>query len=296
MKLVSGSSNPQLASKIAKHLDIELIPTEISKFSNDEKRVWIQGSVAGDNVCLVQSHNLPVDENIVETLLLIDALERAGARHVSLVIPWLGYSLQDKVFRNGEPISAKVIADMISNSYVKRVILLDLHNSSIPGFFSIPTHHLLALQPFVNYARSNYDLMNAVVVSPDFGGLKRARTFAETLELELMNIDKQRVDGKVMTRGISGDVSGKICLIYDDVINSGGTVVEVAKLLKEKGAKEVHFLVTHALFAGEGLAKMADKNIDSVVITNSVHHENLPDKIKTADISGILADSLKTWI
>lgn len=298
MKLISGSSNLPLATKIAQYLDIEMVDLEITKFSNGEKRVWIKDHIAGENICFVQSFDQPVDENVVETLLITDALERAGARHVNFIIPWMGYSLQDKVFRDGEPIAARVIANIISNSYVKRVSLLDLHNSSIPGFFSIPTHHILALKPFTKYVETNFDLNEAIVVSPDFGGLKRARTFAETLSLELENIDKHRDlhTGKVTPKGLSGEVKDKICLIYDDVINTGGTVVETAKFLKEKGAKEVHFLVTHGLFAKNGLEKMADDSIDSVVITNSVYHDNLPNKIKIVDVAPVLGESIRTWI
>ncbi|MDH5533851.1 MAG: ribose-phosphate pyrophosphokinase [Candidatus Pacebacteria bacterium] len=298
MKLISGSSNLPLATKIAQYLNIETIDLEISKFANGEKRVWIKDDIAGENICLVQSFDQPVDENIVETLLLIDALERAGARHINFIIPWMGYSLQDKVFRDGEPIAARVIANIISNTYIKRVSLLDLHNSSIPGFFSIPTHHILALKPFTKYVQDNFNLSAAVIVSPDFGGLKRARTFADTLSLELENIDKHRdlYTGKVTPKGLSGDVKDKVCIIYDDVINTGGTVVETAKFLKEKGAREVHFLITHGLFAGDGLAKMNDESIDSVVITNSVHHENLPDKIKIVDVAPVLGESIRAWI
>jgi ribose-phosphate pyrophosphokinase len=298
MKLISGSSNLPLATGIANYLDIEMVDIEITKFSNGEKRVWIKNDVAGENICFIQSFDRPVDENIIESLLIIDALERAGVKHINFIIPWMGYSLQDKVFRDGEPIAAKVIANVISNTYVKRVSLLDLHNSSIPGFFSIPTHHILALKPFAQYVESNFDLGEAVVVSPDFGGLKRARIFADTLSLELENIDKHRdlYTGKVTPKGLSGDVKDKICLIYDDVINTGGTVVETAKFLKEKGAKEVHFLVTHGLFAGEGLDLMNDDSIDSVVITNSVHHDNLPEKIKVIDVAPVLGESIKTWI
>ena len=298
MKLLSGSSNLPLATKIAKNLNIDMLNVEITKFDNGEKRVWIKNDIAGENICLIQSFDQPVDENIIEILLLIDALERAGARHINFIIPWMGYSLQDKVFRDGEPIAARVIANIISNTYVKRVTLLDLHNSSIPGFFSIPTHHILALKPFTEYVQDNFNLSEAVVVSPDFGGLKRARTFADTLSLELENIDKHRdlYTGKVTPKGLSGDVTGKICLIYDDVINTGGTVVETAKFLKEKGAKEVHFLVTHGLFAGDGLEKMTDESIDSVVITNSVQHDDLPEKINIVDVTPILSQAIKAWI
>lgn len=298
MKLISGSSNLPLATKIANYLNIEIVDIEITKFDNGEKRIWIKDRIEGEDICLVQSFDKPVDENIIETLLIIDALERAGVKHINFIIPWMGYSLQDKVFRDGEPIAAKVIANMISNTYVKRVSLLDLHNSSIPGFFSIPTNHILALKPFAQYVENNFDLDEAIIVSPDFGGLKRAHTFADTLSLELENIDKHRdlYTGKVTPKGISGDVKDKVCLIYDDVINTGGTVVETAKFLKNKGAKEVHFLITHGLFAGKGLEKMMDENIDSVVITNSVHHKDLPQKIKVIDVAPVLGESIKAWI
>lgn len=298
MKLISGTSNLPLAQKIADQLGSPLIDIEISKFANGEKRVWIKDKIAGENVSLVQSFNIPVDENIIETLLIIDALERAGARNINLIIPWLGYSLQDKVFRDGEPIAARVVADLLSNSHAKRAVLLDLHNSSIPGFFSIPTQHQLVLSAFAEYVKESFNQTETIIVSPDFGGLKRARTFAELLGLDLENIDKHRdlTTGKVTPKGVTGDVEGKICIIYDDVINTGGTVVEVAKFLKEKGAKEVHFLVTHGLFAGDGLIKMEDSSIDSVVITNSIHHLNLPPKIRVIDVSKLLADSVKTWV
>lgn len=298
MKLISGSSNKPLAEKIAKSLGIELVDVELSKFSNDEKQVLINDSLHGENVCLVQSFSNPVDENIIEFLLITDALERMGVRHVSLVLPWMGYSLQDKVFSPGNPISAKVVADLISNSYVKRTFLLELHNTSIPGFFSSPAHHNSAIDLFVNYAKENFDSENLVVVSPDFGGLKRARIFADKLGLELENIDKKRdlKTGEVTPLGISGDVKDKACLIYDDVINTGGTVVETAKYLKKAGATEVHFLVTHGLFAGKGLELMEEKSIDSVVITNSIYHPSLPKKIKVIDCSSLFAKNLKKWL
>ena len=170
MNIISGSSNLELAKSITADLNqkiptqnSQLIQVEITKFPNDEKRVWIkdENKVRGQKICIVQSFSKPVDENLIETLLIIDALERLGAREVSLVIPWMGYSLQDKVFREGESIAAKVVADMISNSFVSRVFLLDLHNPSIPGFFSVPTYHLSAGNLFVNYLKTNNLLDNA---------------------------------------------------------------------------------------------------------------------------------------
>ena len=210
----------------------------------------------------------------------------------------MGYSLQDKVFTNGSPISAKVVADLISNSDVKRIFLLDLHNTSIPGFFSTPAHHNTAMKIFVNYAKKHFVHEKSIVVSPDFGGLKRARVFADKLNLDLINIDKHRdyKTGKVTPVNLTGDVKNKICLIYDDVINTGGTVVETAKYLKSKGAAKVHFLVTHGLFAGNGLELMENKNIDSVIITNSIHHDSLPNKVKILDCAPIFAKNLKKWV
>lgn len=298
MKIVSGTSNKSLAQSIAQNLELPVLDVEISKFKNGEKRIWIKENLHGENIVIVQSFSDPADEYIMEFLLLTDALERAGARHLNLVLPWMGYSLQDKVFRPGEPIAAKVVANLISNAYVKRAHLLDVHNTSISGFFSIPTQHHSTLQLFENYVRDTYDTSNAVVVSPDFGGLKRARQLADVLDLELENVDKHRdlKTGKVTPMGLSGDVSNKICIIYDDLINTGSTVVEVARFLKSHGAKEVHFLVTHGLFAGDGLVQMADEHIDSVVITNSIQHTNIPEKIKVIDTGPLFAEAIKPWL
>lgn len=298
MKLISGSSNLNLAKKIADNLNIELVASKITKFSNDEKRVWIQDQLRGENVAVVQSFVKPVDEMIMETLLMIDALERLGVRHVSLVIPWMGYSLQDKVFRRGEPISAKVIANLISNAYVKRTLLMDLHNDSIPAFFDIPTNYLTALNLFADFAKDNFDLKQTVIVSPDFGGLKRARKFARMLELDLVNIDKTRdlKTGKVNAVDLHGNVKDKEVIILDDVIVSGGTVVESAALLKENGAKQVMFIASHGLLTGDAQEKIEQSQVDQVIITNSIAHDKLTNKISTLDISSVFSQALSKWV
>lgn len=297
MRILSGSSNEPLAQKIAEKLKTTLVPVEISTFPNGEKRVWISDSVKGETIAIVQSFSGNVDSEIIEFLLLADALERGGARHVHAIIPWMGYSLQDKVFRAGEPIAAKVVANLVSTAFIKRVQLLDLHNTSIPGFFSIPTQHLSALELFVKYSQDTFDLQKAVVVSPDFGGLKRARVFADSLNLELANIDKTRhlETGIVTPQKISGEVEGKTCLVFDDVINTGSTVKQVAQFLKEHGASNVHFIVTHGLFAGPALSEISDDAIDSIVISNSILHQSPPEKINTIDVSILFSDALNTW-
>ncbi len=298
MKIVSGSSNHPLAKNIARKLNTNLVETEIKKFANGEKHVWIKEDVRSQNVALIQSFSNPVDEHVIETLLIIDALERSGVRHINLIIPWMGYSLQDKVFRPGEPISAKVIADMISNAYVKRVFLLDLHNNSIPGFFSIPTEYLSSNSLFIEYIQTNFSQDDIIVGSPDFGGLKRARDFAEKLGTDLVNIDKHRdlQTGQVTAVDLHGNVENKTVFFFDDVIVSGGTVIEASRLMKERGAQAVHFIATHGLFVNDAINKLNTSEVDSVIVTNSLLQTQTTDKLKIVDVSNIFVDSLKNWI
>lgn len=303
MKILHGSSNKAVAVSLAQLMHLPLIATELTTFPNGESRVWIKDNIAGENIILVQSFSQPVDTHIMETLLMIDALERMGARHINLIVPWFGYSLQDKVFRDGEPIAAKVIANLLSHSYVKRAFLMDLHNSSTPGFFAIPTHHISAQSIFVEYAQKTFAPAFAagqvLAASPDFGGLKRARSFANTLGVNLVNIDKHRdlKTGYITAIQVQGgDVEDKIVLITDDVIVSGRTVLEAARLLKKEGAKEVHFFASHGLFVGNAIENMSDDAIDSVITTNSVIHDSLPEKITVLDCAPLFAKELQDWV
>jgi len=298
MKLISGSSNLPLAQSLADLLQIELIKIKIDKYVNDEKHIRILDNVHGENITVVQTFSKPVDEHIMEFLLIVDALERMGARNVNVVIPWYGYSLQDKVFETGEPLSAKVVANLVSASYVKRVFLLDVHNTSIAGFFSTPTHHLSALPLFTKYAQDNYDLQQTVVASPDFGGLKRAGQLAKSLNIDWVNIDKQRnlKTGEINKMELHGDVKDKIVLVFDDVCISGGTVVQAAEVLKKAGAKKVHFLVTHGLFADNAKSKLNTPAVDTIVVTNSIDHQQLPSNVQTINCAQLFADQLKNWI
>lgn len=308
MNIISGSSNQKLAISLVNFLNQNypkdqstLITVEIGKFPNDERKIWIkdENKVRGQKVCILQSFSKPVDENIIETLLLIDALERLGAKEVSLIIPWMGYSLQDKVFHEGEAIAAKVVADLISNSFVSRVFLVDLHNPSIPGFFSTPTYHLSARQLFIDYLKEHRYLENAVVVSPDFGGLKRARNFANLLDLPLLNIDKSRdyKTGAVTAHALhGGEVKGKNAIVYDDVIVSGGTVAEAAALLKKEGAKQVIFMATHGIFCKNGISTIDESEVDLVVTSDSILQQESSDKISFIPLAPLFANSLADWM
>lgn len=294
MKIISGSSNLALAESLALQLNSPLISCEINKFANGEKRITVKGEVKNSEILLIQSFSDPVDEHIIETMLIADALERLGTKSVSLFIPWFGYSFQDKVFSPGQPLSAKVIAKIIESNSIKKVYFMDLHNTSIPGFFSLPTHHLTAMSLFVEHIKRSFDLKNSIVASPDFGGLKRARQFADNLNLELVGVEKRRdyKTGNVTTTKLDGDVKNKIVLIFDDAILSGQTTIEVAKLLKEKGAKEVHFFATHGVFTGSAVEDLGNSEVDSVIITNSISHPKNFKKITVLDISKSLIEAL----
>jgi len=300
MKLVAGTSNSTLADSIAKKLGIEQISMQIAKFPNGEKRVWIQdeAKVRGEKIVIVQSFSHPTDENIIEFLLITDALERLGARSASLVLPWMGYSFQDKVFRPGEPVAAKVVANLVSNAFIKRCFLLDLHNSSIPAFFSVPTDYISAIPLFTDFVKKKIDLNEAVVASPDFGGLKRARSFAGSLGLDLVKLDKHRDlhTGKVTAMGVHGNVFGRTVILFDDAILSGGTVIEAAAILKEQKAKKVYFLATHGLFVNKAQERLQKSPVDQIVVTNSIHQTQKFNKLKILNVASLFADRLKDWI
>ncbi|HCC84564.1 MAG TPA: ribose-phosphate pyrophosphokinase [Candidatus Pacebacteria bacterium] len=298
MQLVAGSSHLKLGGSLAKALGASLAQVNLSQFSNGEKRVQIQTPLAGEIVVILQSLTTPVDDRLVETLLLADAAERSGAKALYLVMPWLGYSLQDKVFQSGEPIASKVIAAMLSTGRFQRIFLLDLHNASEAGFFSLPTEHLNFLPEFATYCQTTFDLDHSVVVSPDFGGLKRARELAVKLKTPLANCDKNRnmQSGIVTVMDLHGDVTGLDAIVFDDVIVTGGTASEIAKTLKDHGARSVHWLVTHGLFAGDARQQLADSQIDSIVISNSIEQTQLPAKTTVLDLTSILTRTLKPWL
>lgn len=298
MKLLAGSSNHLLAQSISDILNIPLVETEISQFPNGEKRVWIQEHLAGEDVVIIQSFSRPVDEHIMEFLLLTDAVQRLGAKDIHAVIPWLGYSLQDKVFLPGEPIAAKVVADLVSHANIDRVYLLDLHNSSTPGFFSVPSVHISAMELFAASVRERFVDRDIVVASPDFGGLKRARQFATLLGTDLINIDKHRdlKTGEVTAVGLHGSVQNRVVILFDDVILSGSTVKEASDLLKREGASETHFFATHGLFVKDALTSLEQSSIDTITITNSIAQTHVPQKIKQLDVAQQFVTAISEWL
>lgn len=295
MNVLAGSSNPQLAEKIASLLQTSVVPREISLFANGEKRVIVDTGVRGKDVLIVQAFSRPVDEHVVETLLLADAVKRAGAKNIRLFLPWFGYSFQDKVFREGEPLSAEVLARVLDTVRAKEIFFLDLHNSfQIPRFFKTKTRHLSAGSVFAQYIQENHHLENALVVSPDYGGMMRSQQFAQALQLPIAVIKKRRDlnTRKIVSSELEGDVRGKTVFVFDDAIFSGGTTVEISQLLKENGATAVHFFATHGLFTGTARETLANSAVDNVVTTNSLPQEAGTGNITVLDISPVLVENI----
>ncbi len=296
MILLSGSSNRLLAQKIAKAMGQPLGKTELSTFKNGERRVHVTEEVKGQDIGLIQSFSEPADSYIIEFALIMDALFRLGARRVFAVIPWFGYSLQDKAFRPGEPIASKVIASMLSSQSVYRFILMDLHNNSISGFFSVPSSVLSSDALFISDIKKQG--RDVVLVSSDFGGLKRVGRFAEKMKLPMANIDKRRdlVSGQVVAFALAGDVAGKNVVIVDDLINGGSTAVEAARILRENGAKHISIYAAHAIFADNCAQRLQESEIDEVIVTDTidVSTKQFP-KLRVLSVASIIASELKLW-
>jgi ribose-phosphate pyrophosphokinase len=288
MKVATTSTNCNFAQKFAQNLGVELIDIFFDKFKNSEKRLRIKSEVGGEKIILVADLSRSCDEMILETLFLADALNRCGAREISLVIPYLSYSLQDKVFLTGESLTSKTVANLFSQSGLfKRIFLFDLHNPSVVGFFSLPTYHLDSLDFFADYVNKNSDQSTRVISSPDFGGLKKARCLAEKLDSKLVYVDKRRdlSSGEVTINDFFGEVSQKNVFILDDIIISGGTAISLTKNLKEAGAKSVSFLATHGLMIDCSRENLENSLIDKIVITNTVEQKNLSNKFEVLDLT-----------
>lgn len=296
MILLSGSSHPAFAKALSKQARIPLAEVDLSVFPNGDRRVWVKTPVMNEDVVLVQSFSHPVDTHLIEYALLVDAVERAGARSIMALVPWMGYSLQDKVFRSGEPIAARVAADIISNKNIKRVVLMDLHNNSVAGFFSSPTTILSPLELFVADALKRYPKKELAVISPDFGGLKRAFMFAAEVGAEIHHIDKVRDlhTGKVQAKFVGENIDGKICIVIDDCINTGSTIVEAARELKQHGAKRVVFYATHALLGGNASEALQNSDVDEVIVSDTVSVEGKTfPKLRVLSVVPLFVEALK---
>jgi ribose-phosphate pyrophosphokinase len=296
IKLVSGNSNPVLAQQIADGLGVSLTKAVVRRFADMEIFVEIQENVRGSDVFILQSTSFPANDHLMELLIITDALRRASARRITAVVPYFGYARQDRKSGSRTPISAKLVANLITHAGADRVMTLDLHAGQIQGFFDIPTDNLYASPVMVRDIRENFDLSNVMVVSPDVGGVVRARGLAKRINTPLAIIDKRRErPGESEVMNVIGDVAGFTCILVDDIVDSGGTLVNAADALIANGAKEVFAYITHGVLSGGAAARIASSKLKELVITDSILPteavRNSPN-IRTLSIAGLISEAI----
>ena len=271
IKLVSGNSNPALAEAIGSHLDTSLAKAIVRRFADNEIFVEIQENVRGADVFLIQSTSFPANDHLMELLIIIDALRRASARRITAVIPYFGYARQDRKVGPRTPISAKLVANLITRAGADRVMTLDLHAGQIQGFFDIPTDNLFAAPVMMRDIRQRFDLGKVIVVSPDVGGVVRARGLAKRINTPLAIVDKRRErPGESEVANVIGEVNGGVCILVDDIVDSGGTLINAGDALLERGASEVYAYITHGVLSGGAAARVAKSSLKELVITDSI--------------------------
>jgi ribose-phosphate pyrophosphokinase len=296
LMLVGGRSNPALAEAISEKLGVMLGEVELKTFANGETYVRYCESIRGCDVFIVQSGNAPVNDHLVELLIMIQAARLASAKRITAVVPWFPYSRQDKKSAPREPITAKLVADALESAGADRVVTMDLHAGQIQGFFTIPVDHMTALQLFAQYYRDKgLSGEDVVAVSPDVGRAKFARRFAQMLEADLAILNKARPEHDTAeVTEVIGNVGGKIALMIDDMILTGGTLIAGSTALREAGASEVYACATHGLFPGDAFERIAESELTQVTVTDTVPIDpiNRPDNIDVLPVSGLLAETI----
>jgi ribose-phosphate pyrophosphokinase len=296
VKIFSGTSNPALAQEISSYLRLPVSELKIKHFSDGEIFIRVQETVRGYDVFVVQPTSSPVNESIMELLIIVDALKRASAKSINVVIPYYGYARQDRKAQGREAITSKLVADLISKAGVDRVITMDLHAGQIQGFFDIKVDHLHALPVFVEYFK-NMDLHDPVIVSPDVGGVARTRLLANKLnDAPIAIIDKRRPDhNKVEVYNLIGDVNDRDVIVIDDMIDTFGTLQAAGDMLKEKGARRIFACATHAVFSGPAYERINNSVFDEIIVTNTIDADRHPldsDKIKCLGVASLLGEAI----
>ena len=297
MKLLSGTSNKPLSKDIAKFLKSKLVNSRIRNFSDGEIYVEINENIRGNSIFLIQSVSSPANDNLMELLLCIDALKRSSAKNITAVIPYFGYARQDRKVAPRTSISAKLVSNLITKAGADRVVTVDLHAGQIQGFFDIPVDNLFATPIFARHVKKKIKSKNLICVAPDVGGTERARALGKLLNVGLAIVDKRRPKpGQSQVMNIIGDVKGKTCILVDDIIDSGGTIVNAAKALKDRGAKEVYVYITHGVLSGEAVNKIKKSVIKNLVITDTIDNMNRvkgAKNIEVLSISGLMGEAIK---
>jgi ribose-phosphate pyrophosphokinase len=297
LKLICGNSNPELWKEISDNLGLELTSTTVSRFSDGEIRIKVEESVRDTHCFILQCTCNPVNDNLMEMLLILDALRRASAYSIGCVVPYYGYARQDKKVKPREPISARLVANLIEQTGADRLLAMDLHSNSIQGFFNIPVDHLTAANLLCDYMRNDgWDEPDCVMVSPDVGGVERTSYAANRLDLPIAIIAKRRPEPNVAeVVEVVGDVRGKRCIIFDDIVDTAGSTTAGAAKLMEYGAKSVRLFASHGIFSGEAIRRIQESPIELVTVTNSIPRRadtNIP-KIRYISVAGLIAEAIR---
>ena len=294
LKIFTGNANPELAKEICDYLGLPLGEAFVGRFNNGEVQIMIDESVRGKDVFIIQPTSYPVNDNLMELMVMADALKRASARHITAVVPYYGYARQDRKTRGREPITAKLVANLMQTSGITRLVTIDLHAGQIQGFFDVPVDHLFGASILAKYINEK-NMEDIIVVSPDLGGVTRARDLADRIGAPIAIIEKKRPEpGVAKVMNLIGDVAGKNCIIIDDIVDTAGSLVEGAKALEEFGAKSVTAAVTHAVLTDPASERIANSNIKELIVTNTIplpENCNLPN-ITQLSVAPLLGEAI----
>tara|TARA_B100002052_G_scaffold280888_1_gene289417 strand:- start:1140 stop:2072 length:933 start_codon:yes stop_codon:yes gene_type:complete len=297
MKLLTGNSNKILSKNIAKYLKTKLVNSSIRKFADGEIYIEINENIRGNSIFIVQSISSPANDNLMELLLCIDALKRSSAKNITAVIPYFGYARQDRKVIPRTSISAKLVSNLITKAGADRVVTVDLHAGQIQGFFDIPVDNLFSTPIFARHVRKRIKSKKIICVAPDVGGTERARALGKLLNVGLAIVDKRRPKpGQSQVMNVIGDVKNQTCVIVDDIIDSGGTIVNAAKALKQRGAKEVYVYITHGVLSGDAVKKIKNSVIKNLVITDTIDNSQKTKNVKNIEvlpISSLMGEAIK---
>ena len=294
LKIFTGNANPALAKEICDYLGLPLGEAFVGRFNNGEVQIMIDESVRGKDVFIIQPTSYPVNDNLMELMVMADALKRASARHITAVVPYYGYARQDRKTRGREPITAKLVANLMQTAGITRLVTIDLHAGQIQGFFDVPVDHLFGASILAKYINEK-NMEEVIVVSPDLGGVTRARDLADRIGAPIAIIEKKRPEpGVAKVMNLIGDVAGKNCIIIDDIVDTAGSLVEGAKALEEFGAKSVTAAVTHAVLTDPASERIANSNIKELIVTNTIplpENCNLPN-ITQLSVAPLLGEAI----
>ena len=297
MKLLTGNSNKILSKNIAKYLNTRLVNSSIRKFADGEIYTELNENIRGNSIFIIQSISSPANDNLMELLLCIDALKRSSAKNITAVIPYFGYARQDRKVVPRTSISAKLVSNLITTAGADRVVTVDLHAGQIQGFFDIPVDNLFSTPIFARHARKKIKSKKIICIAPDVGGTERARALGKLLNVGLAIVDKRRPKpGQSQVMNVIGDVKDQTCIIVDDIIDSGGTIVNAAKALKSRGAKEVYVYITHGVLSGDAVKKIKNSVIKNLVITDTIDNVSKTKNVKNIEvlsISSLMGEAIK---